>query len=169
MSEIGYIVKVNGLFNIPEKKSKPLGKGLMEQITEGNHIPYESLTTERLGQIVRDVFTERPLPTIVGGTAAHEMFNQAFRDQLITGESSFRINLDSEGFPIVTTGTTLIGGVDPYDSDGTVTISYMDAPERDNGTSTVDRRRLVINTLQRQLQQGEISAMEYLDLISQQE
>lgn len=43
-----YTVKVNGLFPEVIEESKKVGKGLMEQVREGSHIPYEGLTQETL-------------------------------------------------------------------------------------------------------------------------
>ena len=159
-----YTVRVNGLFPEVIKESKKVGIGLMKQVREGSHIPYEGLTQERLREVITEVFAERPLPTIIGGARAQEILDQAFRDQLITGESSFTVALNEEEEPTV---SRYVVGIDPYDSDGTVTLGYINNPEATD--SQEERRRLVIQTLQRQLQTGQISTMDYLDLISQQE
>ena len=132
-----YTVRVNGLFPEVIKESKKVGKGLMEQIREGNQL---------------------------GGARVQEILDQAFRDQLITGESSFTVALNEEEEPTV---SRYVVGIDPYDSDDTVTLGYINNLEATD--SQEERRRLVTQTLQRHLQTGEISTMDYLDLISQQE
>jgi hypothetical protein len=212
MSEIGYIVRVNGLFNIPEKVSKPLGRGLMEQI-DGAHT-HNSFSIQDLEAALEEMATVRAVNTaerrmtLHTGPAGMAQFEQAmqdsFRDQLMTGSSHVHVSLDSEGIPTISAN-----GTDIANSDSVVTTSIIDdmrpyqhyynviqnrldtliGEERDRQhegstpprnslgitrtayqvTGSEDRRRLVLNTLQRQLQQGEISVMDYLDLISQQE
>ena len=119
-----------------------------------------------------DLF-EKPFYTVhvngLFGLTTKASVTKKFTDQLITGESSFRagidpINEDSE--PIVTrvTGDSIVERMRPMQDEYNrnmlaVTISSVEE----------SRRRLVLNTLQRQLQTGQIDHITYLDLISQQE
>jgi len=197
MSDIGYTVRVNGLF--PEVKEPDLYR------------KKKSSTTNTASGLSR---------RIMGYTVQAEMeqFEQAmrdsFRDQLITGSSGVYVDLDPDGRVSISStgnvavgqssltsnttgtyntsvgaGTSLIDEIVPYQTYYNVVQSRLDTlieEERDTQhepttnalgivrtayqvTGSEDRRRLVLNTLQRQLQQGEISVMDYLDLISQQE
>jgi len=220
-----YTVTTNGLFGITTKASvtnKITGPGLMEQVREGNHIPYENLTLGRLEEVVNEVFAPERRMIFHTGPAGMVQFERAmqdsFRDQLITGSSTIGVNTDTLASTTTfsTSNGTYIAGIDPYDSDGTVTIGYIDAPIVDNrtrsiqnsivqGTNLMERmvpyqrhydivrsrldqlvgeerdrqhetsdsleviKRRLLDEAQRQLQRGEISAMDYLDLISRQQ
>lgn len=178
MSELGYIVRVNGLFNIPDKSSKKVGKGLMEQIRDGEPHQYDELTAERLRQVIEEVFSEvgetpRTSGITLMGTSEglanfQQQLDQSFRDQLITNTSSITSS--------IVQSASLMDRTVPYQNMYNIAqtrIGSLIGEERDRqhevSPSQEGRRRLVLNTLQRQLQQGEISMMDYLDLISQQE
>jgi hypothetical protein len=140
-----YTVHVNGLFGLTTKAS------VTKKFTDRSNTA-EGLSRRIMGYT---------------GQAGMEQFEQAmrdsFRDQLMTGSSSVYVGLNSDGTTIIQSTGSVAVGQSPLGT--TTTNTYSTSV----GSGSEDRRRLVLNTLQRQLQQGEISVMDYLDLISQQE
>jgi len=204
MSELGYTVRVNGLF--PEVKKPDSHKvGESRSFNEDISTWDVSSITEMSNMFTRAQDTPEDRRMVLHtGSAGMAQFEQAmrdsFRDQLMTGSSHVHVSLDSEGIPTISAGgediansdsvvtTSIIDDIRPYQHYYNVIQSRLDTligEERDRqheprnslgivrtayqATGSEDRRRLVLNTLQRQLQQGEISVMDYLDLISQQE
>lgn len=189
MSELGYIVRINGLFNLPDKPSKKVGKGLMEQIRKEEPQPYEGLTSERLRQVIEEVFSEvRETQGILAGATGTQLLDQAFQEEVSredwtlgrTGtvtntsiverlgvaqgaynlawlradqalqDSNIRRQLD-QGFrdQLITGTSTYRIGIDPIDdiadSDAMITTRVIQTPLRTPGMSDMDYLDLISN------------------------
>lgn len=185
MSKLTYTVIPFGLLKLEDRptKAKKVSKGLLEQIEDSNVQQYEGLTLERLEEVVNSVFSEREervtatnivermipyqqqydlirqrVDQLVGETRSdlHQQFEQGFRDQLITGESRYIIGMD----PINTTEGEILNVTSTTTSPSGEVFRITSTGE------TITNRQRQQQALLTQLNTGQISAITYLDLIS---
>lgn len=182
MSNLGYTVKAYGLYKFPEKQKH--GTFKVEE--------FESALNEIFNEPRDRSFTTRTGP--VGMAQFNEAINQAMRDQLITGRSTVRISNSgnisvgtttlSDPMFINSTATAGIGTTTPetrltvtssstagqeiirINPQGEVSFVERLIPMQDAYNLELLRTTQQQELLQTQLSSGQISAIEYLDLIS---
>lgn len=162
MSKLTYTVIPFGLLKLEDRptKAKKVGKGLLEQIEELH--PHRDINVGEIEDTLLEIFDREERPErsfrMITGSAGMAQFNRAleqgFRDQLITGESRYIIGVDtadvsSESLPTITT-------INPH----TEVLRITSTGE------TITNRQRQQQALLTQLNTGQISAITYLDLIS---